>query len=346
MYVLKVQPKCAEQVVILMKSIQESTKVCLTRKPFKTAVSLLLTLACFYQPQAVAAKKDTKKTEPPATLEERFKEPSMSELEQQEFNLISTSIKGDDLSYWPEETTPQGATSKVLLVESPYLAYKEHGNALIMAAPGIYPYQARWYNELTNELNNLGWNALSLGLQPNPKTRSVPNRESYSKMTPEELKTFNAEAKQMKETAIETWLNSSKMRTQLLVSFSNNREAPLDILIAEGLSAHVAGLAAAEPNTQLTGLVLINLQSPSDTAQQELEQSLTTQGPILDITFNPNRKTRAEAVGRKQGAIKAGNTDYRIAFAPPGMHFDNTAAPWLATLIHGWAVANDPQKNQ
>ena len=57
--------------------------------------------------------------------------------------LISLSILEGDKSHWASETLPDNPPAEILIVESPSNNQKDRGNALVIARPGIYPYQAR-----------------------------------------------------------------------------------------------------------------------------------------------------------------------------------------------------------
>lgn len=290
-----------------------------------------------------AKKADEKDKKAPAISQatKRAPQPTPEMLEQAIMERIAESLPKTDTAHWPTETSPSGDQTRVILVESPFEGRTERGNLLVLAAPGTYPYQARWYPGLKQRLVTLGWHFMSLGLPLEPSIQKAPNRTSLKKLKDSKTETLQQTYEQELSQAFEKWQSQSTTRGQLLTSFSSaNKNASEEVMIAVGKSAYIAGLMAAEANAKLTGLILIDFDGPNTEESEKLNEKLSAQGPILEIIFSDNPSIRRAAQRRLQKAIKAGNEDYRLEFAPRGVHLSHSATPWLAQLIHGWALSN------
>lgn len=256
--------------------------------------------------------------------------------EQKTMKLLSQALMGDDKAHWLTETDANGETLEVLLVESPHEGIEKRGNIIILAAPGVYPYQARWYPALRQRLLDLGWTIFSSGLSTPPDGVAAPNRASIK----EAVKTAELNTKQQKayQENLQTWLDQSLTRGNAITAQAKSvGAADKNFLIAFGLSAHVAALVASETGIDLSGLVIVNLTSPDKTEQLAFNEKLTMKGPVLDIIFERNSMLAHDAEKRKRAAKAAGRDDYRLVMAPPGQALGPAAMSWLAKSIHGWA---------
>lgn len=293
---------------------------------------------------AKKTKKEKKKTPPKAVIVER-KIPTPLELEQQAMKYISLSVLEGDKAHWASEATPDNPPVEILIVESPATGQKDRGNILVIARPGIYPYQARWYPGFRQQMTSKGWQILSLGLSPSPQ-KGQTTRSQIVQLKDVERKVIVKEQQENFTKQNTQWESQAISRGQLLTTFSNNNNVTTQaILIGVGLSAHVAGLIAADQGTQLTGLVLIDLESPPSEAANSLPDKLSQQGPILDIVTGSKSHIIRAAKRRKQLAAKAGNKDYRLVFAPAGFELDTASQSWLTATIHGWAMTSQKKSN-
>lgn len=267
--------------------------------------------------------------------------PTPEILEQTKMDHIASALPTSDTAHWPIQTSPSGTETKVILVESPYESRKERGNLLVLAPPGVYPYQARWYPGLKQHLTSQGWNFMSLGLAATPKAKQAPTRHNMKDVKESKITDLKAAyAKEYQETFAQ-WQSDAITRGQILTSFSSSKQnSSEEILIAVGKSAFIAGLISAEPSTKLTGLVLIDFEAPDTEEAMKLNEALSAQGPILEVVLSTNPDIRRAARKRLQTATQLGNRDYRLEFAPTGLQLSHPATPWLGQLIHGWAMTN------
>lgn len=284
-------------------------------------------------------QKDLDTTNSPSQTEDS-KPPLAYAIEKTIMQQLAGSIPKGGAVHWATQASDDGPL-EVLMVKSDYRGREERGNMLILAKPGTYPYQARWYSSVSTTLIQRGWNVLSTGITPLPSRTDVPQR-STNTLTDEELQAEITEHQKANSQALEAWDDRAKNRGLLLLAFSNaNLNTPDQILAGFGQSAYIAGLMAAEPNSQLSGLVLINFETPSNIVNTELDETLGGQGPILEIVTSSDPKIREGARRRYQIALGLGNSDYRLEFSP--VHLSSTAS-WLGTQIHGWAMSHRKQE--
>jgi len=264
--------------------------------------------------------------------------------EQTLLHHLADSLAQTNKAHWlpikaqPASIEQDQSATQLLLIESLPKGTTVRGNALVLTKPGLYPYQAIWYDNFQTSLTHFGWALMTVGLTNTPTT-DYPSRMANQSI---DLDTQLKVLVEQYEKNYTQWTNASVQRGQQLTSFSKEQAtAEQEILIAHGLGGYIAGLLASEPDSNLSGLVLIDYQAPKSEAGNKLNDKLSEQGPILEVIFASSSSLIAQnARDRQRQAVLAGNMDYQVIQAAAGIVLDQNSAVWLARRIHGWALSN------